>query len=751
MKHFPIFILALLLSVAVSAQNSAHFTPINATVKPYKGKPAIFLNGEPIAPQFYALTDVPTGNMADMPVAERCIKSFAEAGFKLYQMDLNFNDMYFEDGTLDLTYALRQLRGVINKCPDGAVMFRLHCNPPFWWLKQHPEEWVRFADVETQPLAFQPATDRYLENDLKPEARNSFASEKWLNLMGAVLKQFCTELAKHPEADHLMGIQIANGLFGENHYWAFVNHDPDVSEPMQKFFRNWLKEKYKDDATLQKAWHNSKVTLATARVPGIERHNTSAGIFRDPQKEQQMADYIECQHKSVTRSINYFAKIVKENWPREILVGTFYGYYFSLFGRQAAGGHLLEQDVLTSPYIDFMCAPQAYNKNRRAMGGPGISRGLVESVTANGKVWLDEMDQPTHYGVWKLGGLTVYPKEQSIQINRKFVFEPFVRGGGLWYYDFGNHFNAGWWDDPDYMADITKIRKVFDTYFHRQYSSPADVLLVFDTKVFFLTATQHENDPIADQTSVNITAVEAFKTGASVNTCYLSDLPKMNLAQYKAIVFVNCFYLTKEEKTFIRKNVARECRNLVWCTAPGYTDGKTLNTKFVSEATGIKMGDYVSSTIPDLKFNKLFDNMIQEGKRIAQVGKTIFLQTESNVKSARQTFFTVTDSKAVTVATYDNTDKVAAAYKKNGNATDWFIGLPPMTNRLLKKIFVACGCHIYNEADDSTLCGAGLIVVHTKDGGQRTITLKNGKQVKLNLEPSHTVVLDAETGEVVME
>ena len=79
MKHLFTFILTISLCVAVSAQNTAHFTPINATVKPYKGKPAIFLNGEPIAPQFYALTDVPTGNMADMPVAERCIKSFAEA------------------------------------------------------------------------------------------------------------------------------------------------------------------------------------------------------------------------------------------------------------------------------------------------------------------------------------------------------------------------------------------------------------------------------------------------------------------------------------------------------------------------------------------------------------------------------------------------------------------------------------------------------------------------------------------------
>lgn len=747
-RHF-IALFVLLICGSLSAQNN--FAPINATVKDYKGKPAIFLNGKAIAPQFYALTDVPTGNMADMPVPSQCIKDFAEAGFKLYQMDVNFQDMFFEDGTLDITYALRQLRGVIAKCPDAAVMFRLHCNPPFWWLEQHPEEWVRFADVEVQPFAFRPATDRYLENDLLPEPRNSFASEKWLDLMGTMLKKFCQELAKHPEADHLMGIQIANGLFGENHYWAFVNHDPDVSEPMQKYFRSWLKEKYKDDATLRKAWHHNEVSLATAKVPGVERHNTTAGIFRDPMKEQRIADYIECQHTAVTRSINHFAKIVKENWPREILVGTFYGYYFSLFGRQASGGHLREQDVLTSPYIDFMCAPQAYNKNSRAMGGPGISRGLVESVTAHGKVWLDEMDQPTHYGVWKLGGLTVYDKEKSIQINRKFVFEPFVRGGGLWYYDFGNHFNAGWWNDPDYMSDITKIRKVFDKYFEQQYSSPADVLLVFDTKVFYLTATQPENDPIADQTSVNITPVEAFKTGASVNTCYLSDLKNMNLSQYKAIVFVNSFYLTKAEKEYIRKNVAKEGRNLIWLTAPGYTDGKTLNTKYVSETTNMKMGEYVSSTIPNMKFNSQFDNFEQDGQSIAQVGKTIFLQTESNVTAAKQTFFTVTDSKATPLATYDNTDKVAVAYKKGANATDWFVGLPPMTSQLLKKIFVACDCHIYNEADDSTLCGAGLIVVHTKDGGKRTINLLNGKKVSLDMPAMHTTVIDANTGEIVLE
>ena len=33
-----------------------------AEVKPYKGRPALYINDVPTLPQFYALTDRPTGN-----------------------------------------------------------------------------------------------------------------------------------------------------------------------------------------------------------------------------------------------------------------------------------------------------------------------------------------------------------------------------------------------------------------------------------------------------------------------------------------------------------------------------------------------------------------------------------------------------------------------------------------------------------------------------------------------------------------
>ena len=44
------------------AQTDADYRVERAEVKPYKGRPALYINDVPVVPQFYALTDRPTGN-----------------------------------------------------------------------------------------------------------------------------------------------------------------------------------------------------------------------------------------------------------------------------------------------------------------------------------------------------------------------------------------------------------------------------------------------------------------------------------------------------------------------------------------------------------------------------------------------------------------------------------------------------------------------------------------------------------------
>ena len=747
MKRLAAFFL-LALTGCLSAQ-----TVERAEVKPYMGRPALYINGVPTVPQFYALTDRPTGNRSYESQPSHSIALFAQAGFKLFQLDIWFEEMLPESGVLDITEARKQIQGVLLHCPDAAVMFRLHVNPPFWWLKRHPEECCLFADDTLQPEPYRPAHQNYLWQELNTVPRCSYASQAWQQWMEGQVAEFCRQLAGTPEGRHVMGIQIANGLNGEHHQWAFVKHDPDVSEPMQRYFRQFLKEKYRTDKALRKAWRQSSVTLATAAVPGMERHKTSAGIYRDPQKEQAVIDYYECQHKVVTQSILGFAAVVKENWPRPVTVGCFYGYYLSLFGRQAAGGHLCEQDILTSPHIDFLCAPQAYNKNGRLPGGPALSRGLVESVNLHGKLWLDEMDQPSHLGYVYLGGLQMYPLAESIQILRKFVLSPFLRGGGMWFYDFGPLMNSGWWDDPAYMADIRRMHEVEERYFNKEQASPADVLLVFDTKVFFHTASRDTDDPITDQTSVNVVPIEVFRSGVSAATCYLSDLPQMPLAQYKTVVFVNCFLLTPEQRQWIRSNVAKEGRSLVWLTAPGYNDGQTLDLRHVCETTGMQLDTFSSFRIPDLRFGAAFGDSLQKGEKIAEVGKTIFMNQKDSIRAFRQIFFSVKENGVNTLALFDSVfpTRIAGASLRHDTHTDYFFALPLMDKALWRQLFRKTGCHIYDDAGDAVIAGSGLIMVHTADGGERTIRLRNGREVRVELQPKQTLLLDAESGEVVLK
>ena len=747
MRNRILFFLLLASSCSLFSQ-----TVERAEVKPYKGRPALYINGVPTVPQFYALTDRPTGNRSYVALPSHSIAQFAKAGFKLYQLDIWFEEMLPENGALDITEARRQVQGVLKHCPDAAVMFRLHVNPPFWWLGQHPEECCRFADDTLQPEPYRPLHQNYLWQDLNTVPRCSYASQKWQRWMEGKVAEFCRLLAVTDEGRHVMGIQIANGLNGEHHQWGFVKHDPDVSEPMQLFFRQFLKDKYHTEKALRKAWNLPSATFENATLPGMERHQTSAGIFRDPQKEQAVADYYECQHKVVTQSILGFAKVVRENWPRPVTIGCFYGYYLSLFGRQAAGGHLCEQDILTSPYIDFLCAPQAYNKNSRLPGGPALSRGLVESVNLHGKLWLDEMDQPSHLGYVYLGGLQMYPLEESIQILRKFVLGPFLRGGGMWFYDFGPLMCSGWWDDPAYMEDIARMHKVEEQYFQHEQNCPADVLLVFDTKVFFHTASRDTDDPITDQTSVNVVPIEVFKSGVAAATCYLSDLPQMPLEQYKAVVFVNCFLLTAEQRQWIRKNVAKEGRNLIWLTAPGYNDGKRLDLRYVCEAAGMRLDTFSAFRIPDIRFNANFGDSLQKGAKIAEVGKTIFMNTNDSIRAFRQTFFHVTDEDAERLAMFDSLpeSRVAAAVVRHRTHNDYFFALPLMTNGLWMQLLRDAGCHIYDDAGDAVIAGSGLLMIHTAAGGERTIRLRNGREVKVMLQPKQTLLLDAESGEKVL-
>jgi hypothetical protein len=702
-----------------------------AVVRNYNGKPTLFVNGQSVSPDFYSLTHAYGARWSWEEVPQRNLKNFADQGIRLFQLDLYFEDIWYNGSNqLDIEKAQHQVRGLLDVCPDASVVIRVHVNSPYWWNEQNPNECVQFANGPVDQRSYGPPFNNE-DGDVDRPLRASLASMKWRKESGEKLVEFCQRMAETPEGKSVIGIHVSGGVYGEWHNWGFIANDPDTGRPMTGYFRNWLKNKYKTDEKLQKAWNSKRFNLENVSIPDTaERNFTADGIFRDPETEQRVIDYYTAQHEVVAEDIEYFTSVVKKNWPRPLIVGVFYGYFHMTFCRQAAGGHIFIERILNCPTIDYLSAPQSYWGATQNAGGSGNSRGVIESAILHGKLWLDEMDNGHLQKKTAIDPARNSGKydPQYVSVLQRSAIYPLMRGTGLWYYDFGPRESFGWWDNPVYLKSIREEKAFFDQRKEHSYQSEADVLYVWDQESFYYM--KNRWTPIC-YSILDQAFEEALRSGTSSDQIYLFDLDKVNLDQYKAILFMNVFKMDKNQREFIREKVAKNGRALIWNYLPGYTDGQSNNFSFVEEQTGFKVNPFISDEKPTVAINHT--------------------NLEYSFEGAVHPMATIAEPGIEVLATLKNSDDVIAARKKLKGHTSVFSTLPIHDSDYFRDIFRKAGCHIYNEVSDFTYANSGLLMIHTKEGCERSIHLKNGKTLNLNIPPYSTWLMDAESGEVLLK
>ncbi|MDQ8198032.1 beta-galactosidase [Pelagicoccus enzymogenes] len=720
-------------------------TARTASVANLNGRPSIHIDGTPVSPLIYALTDVPSGRWSWEELPQHNIARFCERGIKLVQLDLSLQHIWKEDGSFDLSVAQRQIQGVLEACPSASVIFRFHVRAPLWWLKSHPQEWVAYADtdyVDEQSWGLL----RIIEHDNNPVRRVSMASRLWREEITIQFKRFLTEFSATPESRALVGIQVANGVYGEWHNWGFFDNEPDVSEPMTQAFRDWLKNKYGNVDTLRQAWGQPDAEFSTVQTPGVEQRRTD-GIFRDPKKQAAVVDFYDCMHQVTADAIIHFAQTVKEDWPRPIIVGTFYGYFFSCFGRHAAGGHLHLQRILDCDAIDYLSGPQAYEPEAIELGDPYRSRSLIDSVRMHGKLWLDEMDCEPKTPILKDSDYSERVQQSVADLRRNTAFS-LTKGMGLWYYDFNvsgvdldgyTHplcGSQGNWDHPVLLREIERLRELQAAYAKQPHSSMADVLMVYDTKSFYYTASLKHSDPISPALLDHLT-LAAFRSGVVFDTIHLDDLPQIDLSPYRVIVFGNTFALNADMRQWIQSKVACNGRHLIWNYAPGYISPQEQSASLqnVEELCGIKLKEISIDAPPTVELGDCFAEA------------TSYTVGDSPISP----LFAAEDVKAETLARFAGSDSAAIARKTFPNHTSWFVSLPSKATEPFRTLLERCGAHRYGEPDAFFYGGSGILAMHSLSGGQREIRLPNGKTISLPLPPGPaTVILDGSTGEILL-
>ena len=655
-----------------------------------------------------------------------------DAGVRLFQVDLWLEDIWKAKAqALDMALVRRQIKGVLDACPGGSVVLRVHVNAPDWWNRSHPEECVQYADGPVQDLPVG-LPFNHEDGDILRGTRASLASELWRKEAGEKLQEFCRRLSRTREGKAVIGMHISGGVYGEWHPWGFIKQEPDVSVPMHVAFRKWLKNKYLSDQNLQTAWGINRFTLANATVPdSLERRCCADGFFRDPVLEQRVMDFYRSQQSVIADDIEFFCRIVKTHWGRPLITGVFYGYMQFGLCRQAMNGHLEIERLLQSPWIDYFAGPPSYYKPCRIAGGSGMERAPIRSIQLHGKMWFDEIDNGNQQDMHQrdfvrsdaLGDTTYLP------VLQRSLWLPMVQGCGLWLYDFGPRRNTGWWDSPMYLDEIKRTLR----YFRNQYGKAAkpalqvaDALVVWDTESYY--AVKNVSTKSCEK-GLDAAAEELQCSGVAIDHIYLFDLQYINLQPYKAIVFMNAWRLSPEQRQFIRDTVAQYGRTLVWNYGAGYTDGVQNDKALMEQLTGIAL---METSLGD---------------------KPVWIIGQDTVENAEplDPLLIVSDPAATTLATLQGGGSVTLARKTFPTYTSVYAAAPLHRSAVFRALLRAAGCMVVNNKPDATFSSSGYLVLHSGTGGKRTLLLKNGKQIELELPKMATRLLDAETGLEVLE
>jgi hypothetical protein len=317
---------------------------------------------------------------------------------------------------------------------------------------------TRYADAPDKPGGF--------FSDHRNPRQASMASKKWIHDVSDMLRALVAAVEGSPYADRVLGYMINTGGSEEWVYWgAQLGLIPDYSPPALRYFKDWLRKKYGEEAWIDQV----QIPLEPARrrgqpgLPDIRR----AGVLRDPAKDWLAIDFELCLSDIVAECLLSWCSVVKEVTDRKRLTGAFSSYLMwqtGLVNALPTNGHLGLRRLLESPDIDFVTGITSYDN--RGPGGPGSFMLPVESLQRAGKYLFGESDIRTHVlkdssairwtSTGLLGLRPLMDAAESVDVLRREFCHHVIHGAGWWYFDM----TGGWFDVPEIMAEFKKQAKI---------------------------------------------------------------------------------------------------------------------------------------------------------------------------------------------------------------------------------------------------------------------------------------------------
>lgn len=724
-------------------------------VESIKGVPTFTIDGEPyLKPAFETYQP-----------EQYYFEQFSLAGTDVYSFNTNVsacdyghsNPLQPREGEFDFSEFDKRMDNILRADSNALVIPRINLGTALWWLENNPDEMEVLDNGET--VYKQPN-----ENPTVPKNRPfpSIVSKKWRKYIENSLRKFITYINMHTiYKDHIFGFFIAGLDTEEWYHWSSGSTQlSGYSSHMRLAFQQWLKDRYKTDEALSKAWNKPNLRFEDVIVPtALERYDMNEGMFRNPSIKMNVIDFYQFYNDIIPETIDYFAHIVKEETHGKKVVGAFYGYMYEFRGDPEYGHNALEK-FNKSKNLDFIFVTASYGNRILGKGGD-YSRGPAGSVKLHNKVWYHDNDVCSFLApkilrkagfsddsIWNKNlthhlsalGYTNTSEKTKWMYRRSMGFA-LCNGAFESFFDL----HGGYYDHKDLMDEVRILNRVADDAAKEDRSSVADVLIVVDESSCSYATFKNA---FLGESLLNFQH-DIIKTGiACPDHILLSDLDKIDDQQYKLVIFLNCYNIDSEKRKLINTKLKRDNKTLLWCYAPGYfNNGKqslqqmnelvqfnlklVSGTKFISPKIRITKNDYWNSSG---NFN--IDNIL--------VG--------SENKCCEPII--VEDNQAQILGYLNGTNKVAMAYKKLSDWNSLYTMTPLLSPKILRIIARNSGAHIYNDNNDTFYANRSYICIHANESGSRTIKFKKNcdiidviqnKVVKKNADELNVKMQNGET------
>lgn len=683
-----------------------------SSVEVIDDKPQMIVNGEAVAPMWYARPERPS------QFEEHIVTEFGKVGVDIVVSYIFLNNVYGDVWTKDgfvPELVDSMMLDTLAGNPNAQLIVALDFNAPQWWCEENPGE---MAALSTESVT---------------RTNASFASQKWKEESGAIMVDAINHMMSQPYANNIIGFKVTGGYTLEWNWWASSGIYTDVGDFSQcgiEAFRAWLTEKYGTDAALQEAWNDSTVTLADVMPPAREdRYDEYWKSVASIQDMPDFMDYEMYMSELKVDTIDYFAKLAKDAVDDRLLVGTYAGYFYMGGGYEfsSAVANSYYQDVLNSEYLDFVKTPLMYGM--RETGDSSQFMGPVDSVYAHDKLWIVEEDSRMNRKEMAEGqdgraavGWTRDYQQTVENLKRNFSYI-LSKGMGVSFY------NLMWdfFDDAQYYDAIGQMHQEMTLSLGLSSNSVADIAFFVDGESQMLIPWEAPNDNSMLYQSIYVEQLEELgHAGAPYDMYLIDDLKDGLVPEHKINIFVGTTWVDPEERKAIEEQLQKNDNILVWIFTSGISDGEKTDLSLIEDVTGMDLS-VISTKRKQIATAKVCDSShwLTEG---INVGRPYGVKSYDKMAPV----IAVTDGAAKalayhsTTSTTDNTPEgqVALAVKDMGDWTSVYSAVPMMPQAMIRNMLKYVGAHNYTESgSDVIYANENYVALHSNFAGEREITL----------------------------